>query len=336
MLLIYYGVRMGFARDSAVSSVVGTIMIIAVAIVAVATVLGWGLPYMQSVKEQSQVESVTTQLQHFNDLMKEVCREGRNASTIARIAIKDGDLYLESEGERLVIFYSMDNSDNYDFDVSGLENRKKGFKLDCTKNFKCTAQATWLDTGRTETCTPDIGEEFRFHSVIEGMVRINLTNEDVGGKLVGRIWVFDLGDVRYELRGNGIYNVVMENGGIITANSPTDGYLQDVFYWKNDDVLALKVYQIKVSDSCISGTATYRFVLKSNGTYLRENRNETTYNLKIQVFGDFRDAWIDYFVSNLGFKENGDTIYLQDYKYNMPLTFSLTQSICDISYGGIG
>ena len=328
---------MGFAKDNAVSSVVGTILIIAIAITAIATVLGWGLPYMQSVKEQSQVESVTNQLENFNDLVKEVCREGKNASTIARIAIKDGTLYLDSDGERFVIIYSMNTANDYNFTVSDLDNDNESFSLSCSQSFTCTATATWLNDSHTDTDTEDVGSTprwFNFNRGINGMVRINLTNS---GTLVGRIWVFDTGAIRYELIGNGWYYILLENGGIITANSPTGGYLQDVYYWKKGSHFALKMYQLNPSSEVtLSGATTYRFMLRSNGTYLRENRNETTYNFKIQVFGNFREAWFDYFEWNLGFKESGDTIYLPTYTQSNPMTFSLTQSVCDVSYEGIG
>ena len=333
-------IRMGSAQDIAVTPVIGTILVISIMIAAIGIILAWGIPYMERMREYSEVQNILTQFRNINDVVKEVCREGENTTTIVRVTMREGNIHLDPKGDRIVIFYSTGTSKDYNFSISDLDNDNESIFIKCNQNFLCNATATWLNDSVSYSTTRNIGpsgEWFKFNRNLEGMVEIDLLDDNTGEE-IGRIWIFDLGSLCYKLTKRGFYRILVENGAIISSNSPEGGYLEGAYCWKKGKNLAMRIYQLNVdSGVSLSGPATYRFVLKSNKTALRENRNKTTYNLKIQVHGDSREAWYSYFVRDLGFRRDGDTIYLPSYNtHTNALTFSLTHFVCDISYGGIG
>jgi hypothetical protein len=150
------------------------------------------------------------------------------------------------------------------------------------------------------------------------------------GSIVGRIWLFDSGDISYKIgSSSGTYWFFAENGGAISVYSSSYLYHKPSFYNK-DNSIVIKMIQLKPGDiQAGSGKGRYTFLVKLNANYVGEVKANTYGYFKMQIYGSNSDAWISYYMQEHGFKKFNspyqDTLYLKGDK-----TFSLVQSVCDV------
>jgi len=144
---------------------------------------------------------------------------------------------------------------------------------------------------------------------LEGTVRIDLYNDnypsssgnEVRGKIpFGRIWIFDLGHIEhtfYSTTGN--YNTILENGGVMSVNS-NSGYMKEFpSIYDTKDTILFKIMQIRGAETTSGGGAgLYRIRFKVLNNFIREPQTFNVYNLKTQIYGDYRNVWYDYFTSS--------------------------------------
>lgn len=181
-----------------------------------------------------------------------------------------------------------------------------------------------------------------------------LTSNPEGENIVaGKIWLFDLGFIRFEASsGQTVREIVFENGAVVSA-SVDSGYLVDEpdIYIETGTTgegtgvsidtdftqsFIMRITQFKSEDEITigPGSSTYRLILKLNSSGVREN-NIIYYNiLKMQVFGDRGSAWTNFFKFKYGFEnsefidDTDDTIcYTPDTSYRRVM---LAHSLFDI------
>ena len=326
-------------RNKAVSPVIGTILVLAISLSTIASMLLWGIPYIESRKVNSMVTSVYNQFKTLDDALYLLVQQGLDASTVTSVAIEKGSININPIGERIIIFYSL-NSD-YNFSVSGLDDGNNTFKIrleddSSYDSIDSRVVATWLDPSspslpeiRIGTISKDRFTTFQFgqDKDIKNMVRIDLINNTFGGQLFGRIWLFDTGSITYDLPSSvGEYKVVAENLGIVVY-SPAGPYLRDwpVIY-NTTDSLSMRILNVRSSQGG-SGAGIYRFLIQVNDDECTE-ANRQVYYFKIQIYGDYSTVWRDYFKSQHGFGEYGSgTLYRNIQR------FSLVYSLCNVNMG---
>jgi len=323
-------------RNKAVSPVIGTILVLAISLSTIASMLLWGIPYIESRKVNSMVTSVYNQFKTLDDALYLLVQQGLDASTVTSVAIEKGSININPIGERIIIFYSLDS--DYNFNVSGLDDGDDSFKIKLEQApsppplpHNCWMKVRWLnDSYIRSTPTRRVGNsyvEFNFPRDIKNMVKINLYDGDNGNRNFGRIWLFDTGSITYDLPSSvGEYKVVAENLGIVVY-SPAGPYLRDwpVIY-NTTNSLSMRILNVRSSQGG-SGAGIYRFLIQVNDDECTE-ANTQVYYFKIQIYGDCSTVWRDYFKSQHGFGEYGSgTLYRNIQR------FSLVYSLCNVNMG---
>jgi len=169
-------------------------------------------------------------------------------------------------------------------------------------------------------------------------VLINLRNSSTG-RLIGRIWLFDLTSLSYSISSSvGTYSVIAENGAVISYDARGYSYVREgLDVYEDSNVLSMRMTQLvpsRTAYTAVSGGGVYRVYARLIENVVREDTS--VYMLKVQVHGDVKDAWLDYFSSYYNFPE---TIYADNtlmYDISSTTSFVLSQSTIKIGIEGVG
>jgi len=325
---------------SAVTETLALIIVIMIATSSISFIIFWGVPYMEQEKESVIAESALIQFRTINDLIQEVSGKGVNGSSMIDFVAEKGNMFISSTGERFIFYYSL--VDGFDFNVSGLDTDP------CTQIFLTHSQAPpapspstadifYLNSGERETALPltTIDPRNAFCDTpnpLGDAVQVDI--KDSVGTIIGRIWLFDPGSIYYELVATkGSYQMIAENGGVISVQNQQRYLAYEPNIRKNGEVLFVPLIQLtSTSENVLAGDSAARtFLIKSNGTFVRESGASVTTSFKCAIYGEHSSAWKNYFISQYKFiKEDGaDILYHRAIK-----TFILTHSTCEIAIVG--
>jgi len=160
-------------------------------------------------------------------------------------------------------------------------------------------------------------------------VKIDINHAAYG--CVGRIWLFDLGYLTYNMpQGYPGFPVYVENGALVSTYSSGNVFynLEEpryICYYKTGQNLFIPIIQYHPADEVVVGSdgSTYTFTLKLKKSVVATNTFSIerfswwglfktgtgefkwqfksaipqAYNLKIQFFGDHADVWTEYIAS---------------------------------------
>ena len=164
----------------------------------------------------------------------------------------------------------------------------------------------------TEICTFEINIPHE-KPELTGAVRIDLYNSTFSPETgsgpgnftrngtfpVGRIWIFDMGVINYNLPYyDGTYKIVMENGGTVVLSPDGESrFLDNLGFYETSDSISMRVISIKrfENESYLArgaGECIFRF--KNAHSYGREFGDKIVYNFSIKMFGSNADVWLEY------------------------------------------
>ncbi|HDO19499.1 MAG TPA: PKD domain-containing protein [Thermoplasmatales archaeon] len=107
-------------RSEAVSTVVAVVLSVVIVMACVAVVITQMIPQLEYQKAKGSMDAATQQFDYINTVFDTMAyKEKKVASTFSLSADKSSEVYGEEDSDRLVIYYSL--NDSYDFTVSGLD-----------------------------------------------------------------------------------------------------------------------------------------------------------------------------------------------------------------------
>jgi len=337
------GYRKMRGRESyAIVEVIGIIFVIAIAATAIALISFWYVPYMEEKKVAIRAESALAQFNLMDDIIQDVVSQGFNSSNSANFVTDAGQVYIDSNGERFIFYYSL--VDGFDFNVSTFDDGNNEF------DFVEVAPGGLADHVDVHYIYDDSLDSDTTLSVAGGTVTasrsltdaVQIDVNDSFDTLIGRIWLFDSGSITYEsLSSSGSYKVIAENGGVISAHADS-GYLANKpnIYNRKDlsgnSLLEMRIIQLKPgSVTGGSGGGKYQFTIELNSSDIREYKAGIPKCFKMQISGGAAavKAWENYFKlqHDFGKYEEGTA---QDTLYHLGgdrRIFTLTHSICDLT-----
>lgn len=279
--------------NSALSDVVGYILILMIVTSTMSLLFLWFNPFIEKTKTESQLNNVFTQLKGLNEKINSVLSQGPNASGNVDITIEKGEINIdESGGQRIIIYYSLDP--DYTFTVSDITDGDISFRLtmnsrdtDITYPADIRADIDWLnhkilgtDVGGNPIFVDTIDQTFdnsgdtnqyrnNYDKSLSDMVVINLTDITDADNHVyfGKIWIFDTGSFNYEIPSTfGSYRATVENNGIIVAYPDSDYLIQKQPF----------IYEDKIEYNNIEGSEDYRFELNMRLIQIKHNITRNT------------------------------------------------------------
>lgn len=271
-------------------------------------------------------------------MIQDLITQGPPSSRIINFVTDDGSIHIgKTDSTRFVIYYSINDSLAFNvsgFDIDADDYNDRQFTLTITGGSISSVNISYLITDKSQDITPvpsPIDTEFP----LSDAVQIDLKN--AGKVVIGRIWIFDVGSVRYEVSSSsGSRGIVIENGAVISKQESGSSYMiVEPNVYSNDNTLMMRIIQYSSeADTTTSGGGTYKFVMQLDDSFIREKKANTAGRLYMQIYGEYKQTWIKYFTEQQAFEEdafNPDTLYLKGDK-----SFSLTHSICSIEMEVLG
>jgi hypothetical protein len=327
----------------AVTEVLSLITVVIIASSAISVILFWAIPQLDVKKDSVRIDSTLTQFKTISKVIEDVSSGGVNASNLVDFVTDAGEVSIDSKGDRFIFYYSL--VEGFDFNVSDLNNDDKTISIKIEKT-----PSSW---GITSQDSFDLGirylnglgapekrdfigaNPYRIVTInypLVDAVKMDIikTNNPLQNSIIGRIWLFDSGDISYKIgSSSGTYRFITENGGAISQYASGYLYYEPSFYSK-DNSIVMKMIQLKPGDvQGGGGKGRYTFLIKSNANYVREIKVNTYAYFKMQIYGSNSEAWISYYMQEHGFKKFNspykDTLYLEG-----DGVFSLVQSVCDV------
>lgn len=137
----------------------------------------------------------------------------------------------------------------------------------------------------------------------------------------GRIWVFDLGSIKYTSPYiTGEQSVIYQNGAVLYSTDESGNVKNEPAFVEKDDTIALRVIQINQgARSGGGGIRTYKLKMLMQNSLNRERPASFTKNvsgLRLQFYGDNTEYWRNYFLNNFNFSLDAGSTYPDTIRYN--------------------
>lgn len=325
----------------AVSELIGMLLVLTIITTTVTATLVWMVPYVNDSKAEAQSDNVYSQLYILNEVFNTLINQGRNSSSFSNIMIEQGDVVIDNVGDRVVIYYSLDS--NYDFNVTGLEYNSDSFtihKVNPTA-INIDVYVKRLDLDLSDSLGGDDSspkEVYTLNSLgfeVKNSVRIDLIDKDSSDYEFGKIWIFDLGLIKYQINSNAnIRKVISENLGVLRSfdNSFILEKTPKNFIFNSSDKTVINILQMRSGDgySGFGGAGILKIEALNNETNIYQMNNQTFDFIKLRFYGDNADAWENYwFLRDYIYKwsdSEGYILYLKGDKY-----FTLVQNLFNVN-----
>ena len=339
-------------ENHAVSEILGLVLVLMIVTGVISTILFWGVPYMQDKKAFVALENALLQFDAMGNLIDDAFSEGVfdvdngevvNSSKTMTFQLGDGDVQIDTRGERFVFWYSL--ADKYDFNVSDFDpdGDENSFSIDFTDGSASNVDVYYLyDNSLPPDLDKAIGDPTETEYSLHDAVQIDVKD---GSDIVGRIWLFDVGSLIYESVGSsGVYKAIVENGGVLsTVNSISGNFFNEPKYWPqarldNSSMLTLRMIQIKNNPNdgvdAISGTGSSKadFCIRPCSSMTMESKTQLFSNFKMKIYGDKGavSAWNLFYKNNVGFQVDEINETLSWVKPPGNAMFSLNHAVCYI------
>jgi len=316
---------MHIKNDNAVSEVIGIVLVVGIVTFAIAVVLFWAIPYMDDQKANVIGDSAEIQLSTVNNLLNDVVYQGKNSSRSVNFVTDKGELHLNSKGDRFIVFYSVNKTFNFtvlDFD-DNIEDNFQIEILDRTTNNSQDKVSVFIEYLYDDSLPIEdvfIGGtginpiNVNSNNDLIKAIKIELYAKSFIGPprdkdLVGLIWLFNVGNILFKTSsGSMVAEIIAENGGIIRGNGDSSFLVDKPNLIQKDNLFVTNMIQFKPRhESSFGGNAVrYRILFINNETNILENKIYVPNEIRFQVYGEYSDAWIHHFKSELNCAEFTD------------------------------
>jgi len=117
-------------KNDAVSSAMSLMLVLLIFFSATGAVLLWGPDYIKGEENKYQTRATISQYNSIVEVLNSLIAGGNGSSSTSDIVINDGSIEIDSTGERLIALYSNNEDEDWNFNVSGLEDDDSLFSID--------------------------------------------------------------------------------------------------------------------------------------------------------------------------------------------------------------
>jgi hypothetical protein len=274
-------------------------------------ILGIGLPYIESVKDDRDNENVLYQFSSVFDNIKKLATSGQDDVSTVQLNIGVGSLQMKSSDfDRTIVMYSFEDNDGncIDFSIDGLSDKDNSFQL--IMNTPDTIDFAKIydinENGEREWISDDNIADLEVISpeLFEGKKLIELyspNNYPDHPDPFGKIWLFDSNPIIYTDSDNND-KIILEKSGILHKDSNDFNVRESslVNAPENTNFIAIHIIQTNVeNDKSISSNENNIIKLNlKNELNIRPERSVTIRNLKIQFSNNNAETWKEELLDN--------------------------------------
>jgi len=195
-----------------------------------------------------------------------------------------------------------------------------------------------LDLGFTTTGVGG-GDDYSYYGPVKykltKMIRIDLMGASLGfpSTFLGRIYLFDLGFVDCTLESSvGSYKRILENNAVLSIDPSRSQVSKEPILSLNYNTITFRIIQLRnlTGTTAIGPSVDTSLGIILVDNYVREQLS-SVYEVKMQIFGPYRDTWSNYFTTTYHFiKDPSNDLLLSS--GGQVRTLLLTQSLCTVDF----
>jgi len=195
-----------------------------------------------------------------------------------------------------------------------------------------------LDLGFTTTGVGG-GDDYSYYGPVNykltKMIRIDLMGASLGfpSTFLGRIYLFDLGFVDCTLESSvGSYKRILENNAMLSVDPSRSQVSKEPILSLNHNTITFRIIQLRnlTGTTAIGPSVDTSLGIILVDNYVREQLS-SVYEVKMQIFGPYRDTWSNYFTTTYHFiKDPSNDLLLSS--GGQVRTLLLTQSLCTVDF----
>lgn len=280
--------------ESAVTPVIGAILILAITILGIAGVLYWGAPMIDRIQSRNSQVAVVGEFQDLRDASSILSVPDH--SRFPTIVVPRGELSLE-EGTRIMVTSNRDHDGgafdypNCDFRVTNWEGPGITTLTTSTTNCRPGAAIAVYSVSGSTLVTESVTEDFS-----DGDWLFRLTHDSCpDDEICAEAWLHSGDQVSWAFTSSTGFRSVTYDSGAIFSNTEGTLFLENepalgdsVF---GSDYYGLWLRSLTASDySAISGAGSHQVYLSLLGNYDRVESTDVT-RLRFDTVGPLSEAW---------------------------------------------
>lgn len=312
----------------AVTPVIGTVMVLAISVIGIASVLTWGLPNIQQTRASTETEGVLEQFMAIDQVAEQVMRGGAvGKASEAKLTLPTGTLQ-RTNGTVFVVGvspYHADFSNDHRFYITGIDDDDPE-SITVQSVSLAHLNAMHLSVSRYTLTEEGPSQFYQFsksgHSNItldedvrESPTRIEIYREYNGADhLILDAWIFPVGSLLYQRHASfGNVNLLLENSAVIsemeTGRFIRSNPLATIERDTSEHPVFFALFPMVFADNSTypgvqaAGAGTYPLLLGLAGNSLRVN-GEDAVSLQVKAFGDRDLLWMQHFAERYKFVPN--------------------------------
>ncbi len=295
---------------SAVTEVVGVLLTLVIISSVVGGLLLWAQPALEEKRARNRFDSMISQFSALYTVLQDMQTQGVNCSGSVTMSVDTGEFSASNHsGTRFVLYYPLGSGTA--FDIQGLDPSDPvytvdSFTVDRLENTNLAVEAFRYPSGEKIGSDANVDDadttefDINLGCDFSGVVRIDM-NFTGSTSIIGRIWIFDVGYLRYtQSTVSQSRRVHLENGGVVAGFSPTEGYVfsgPSLFNTNDDFVLRFLRFQPSQVSS-LSGIEDLdvKITLTNTECMVLENQQVVSDSEQIlmDIYGDYKQAWKNY------------------------------------------
>lgn len=317
-------IRDFLADKRSVSPVVGTILVMTIAILGISAILFWGIPSINQMKAQSQFDSVLRQFDGIHSTVEKLIHTGAGAAETVTISAASGSVEINKKGDRWIVSYSIKSG--YDLIYSGLEDEDNSFtiknngtginSLNVTAQIVQAGEYVNLNVNVTMTNLPggssaDVSLDRQIEDVV---LYVKVSN---GTTPISEFFLLDVGYISYSMDSPfGTYRIYETNGGTIVSYPYSNWIRNTPMFWirnmSGKQTFFLHMVQINGTESVGGTGASYSILLSRTGAAWETagtlSRKDVS-KIRINIYGKNADKWLNWFEKQGLGKEESSVMY---------------------------
>jgi len=141
-------------NNDALSEVVSTLLTLFIVLGVVTAILFWGIPYLEENETRGEFQTILGGFDVMYDTMRGLIIDGYGTKGYSNVVSTNekATLNIDSQGKKLILMYTFDDSDTADFNVSGLDDENESFiittETDALIYSPKGVKIYWLDPGQ--------------------------------------------------------------------------------------------------------------------------------------------------------------------------------------------
>lgn len=294
---------MSFKRNRAgTAPVIATMLLVVITLTIVGIVITWGLPLIRDNQDKTTIRTYQRNMNTLEGNLKHCLLQGPGFQLENSFSFVDTEFSMKKDSEIWIVSYSYFPSVNITY--TGLDDPDKSFDID-TLGFtglagfemkECKARVEFIDPKpvvEDPIIVLDYMSGYRSPVEMKGFLKVSIImNETV----ISEAWKFSMDLLEQTVHTNSkAYDFAISNGALMSSYPTGNEVVTDPLIVENREYGSLSLSMIDMKREGLNRFTSGRYSIGFEVLSTDIISLEDVYNVRIEIKGDWAEAWAGYF-----------------------------------------